>query len=217
MAPASSILLLSTMIIAFLASAVVSDPDPLQDFCVADLTASPGVNGFPCRNASSVTVEDFIYREMVNPANITAMNRAGAVFGTVLRFPGINTLGLSMARLDLLPEGIIAPHTHPRATEMVYVEEGSVYAAIVTADNRLFAQVLSRGEVMVIPRGLIHWQMNVGRNNAKVIAALNSQLAGTQFIGRSMFGSSPQVPDEVLEKTFFIDNTTITQVRSVFA
>ncbi|XP_024516022.1 germin-like protein subfamily T member 2 [Selaginella moellendorffii] len=99
---------------------------------------------------------------------------------------------------------------------MVYVEEGTVYAAIVTADNRLFARVMNRGEVMVIPRGLIHWQMNVGRTNAKIIATLNSQLPGIQFIARSMFGSRPEVPDEVLEKTFFLDERGINQVRSNF-
>ncbi|XP_002964624.2 germin-like protein subfamily T member 2 [Selaginella moellendorffii] len=200
------------VLFTFLAvSLVSSDPDPLQDFCIGDLSARPSINGFPCRNASLVTVDDFIYSGLVNSSNTTNIDRAGATFGTALRFPGLNTLGLSIARLDFLPEGIIPPHTHPRASEMVYVEEGSVYAAIVTADNRLFARVMSRGEVMVIPRGLIHWQMNVGRTNAKIIATLNSQFPGIQFVARSMFGSRPAVPDEVLEKTFFLDAAAIDQ------
>ncbi|EFJ12643.1 hypothetical protein SELMODRAFT_123878 [Selaginella moellendorffii] len=208
---------LSISLLAFFVCAVVSsDPDPLQDFCIGDLNVVPGINGFPCRNSSTVTVDDFIYSGIVNSSNTTNINRSGAIFGTVLRFPGLNTLGLSIARLDFLPEGIIPPHTHPRASEMVYVEEGTVYAAIVTADNRLFARVMNRGEVMVIPRGLIHWQMNVGRTNAKIIATLNSQLPGIQFIARSMFGSRPEVPDEVLEKTFFLDERSINQVRSNF-
>ncbi|EFJ17534.1 hypothetical protein SELMODRAFT_114245 [Selaginella moellendorffii] len=200
----------------FVFSVVSSDPDPLQDFCIGDLSVVPGINGFPCRNPSTVTVDDFIYSGIVNSSNTTNINRSGAIFGTALRFPGLNTLGLSIARLDFLPGGIIPPHTHPRASEMVYVEEGSVYAAIVTADNRLFARVMNRGEVMVIPRGLIHWQMNVGRTNAKIIATLNSQFPGIQFIGSSFFGSRPQIPNEVLEKTFFLDENTINHVRSNF-
>ncbi|XP_002978995.2 germin-like protein subfamily T member 2 [Selaginella moellendorffii] len=205
-----------TFLVDLKSDVVSSDPDPLQDFCIGDLNIVPGINGFPCTNSSTVTVDDFIYSGIVNSSNTTNINRSGAIFGTVLRFPGLNTLGLSIARLDFLPEGIIPPHTHPRASEMVYVEEGTVYAAIVTADNRLFARVMNRGEVMVIPRGLIHWQMNVGRTNAKIIATLNSQLPGIQFIARSMFGSRPEVPDEVLEKTFFLDERSIDQVRSNF-
>jgi hypothetical protein len=35
-----------------------SDSDPLQDFCVADLSATaPSVNGFPCKLRSNVTAK----------------------------------------------------------------------------------------------------------------------------------------------------------------
>ena len=38
-----------------------SNPDPLQDFCVADLSATaPSVNGFPCKLRSNVTAKDFL-------------------------------------------------------------------------------------------------------------------------------------------------------------
>ncbi|XP_024530707.1 uncharacterized protein LOC112346300 [Selaginella moellendorffii] len=58
--------------------------------------------------------------------------------------------------------------------------------------------------------------MNVGRTNAKIIATLNSQFPGIQFIGSSFFGSRLQIPNEVLEKTFFLDENTINHVRSSF-
>ncbi|KAK6249897.1 hypothetical protein SCA6_003902 [Theobroma cacao] len=38
-----------------------ADPDPLQDFCVANISASISVNGFPCKPASEVTLEDFFF------------------------------------------------------------------------------------------------------------------------------------------------------------
>ena len=39
-----------------------SDPDPLQDFCVADFsTNAPRVNGFPCKPRSNVTAKDFVF------------------------------------------------------------------------------------------------------------------------------------------------------------
>ncbi|GMY34852.1 germin-like protein subfamily t member 2 [Fagus crenata] len=37
-----------------------ADPDPLQDFCVADLNATISVNGFPCKLASK---EDILARK----------------------------------------------------------------------------------------------------------------------------------------------------------
>lgn len=39
-----------------------SDSDPLQDFCVADLSATaPSVNGFPCKLRSNVTAKNFLF------------------------------------------------------------------------------------------------------------------------------------------------------------
>jgi hypothetical protein len=39
-----------------------ADPDPLADFCVADLSPNaPLVSGFPCIPRSKVTVNDFVY------------------------------------------------------------------------------------------------------------------------------------------------------------
>ena len=39
-----------------------SDPDPLQDFCVADMSpTAPKVNGFPCKNRAMVTAKDFLF------------------------------------------------------------------------------------------------------------------------------------------------------------
>ncbi|EFJ33069.1 hypothetical protein SELMODRAFT_26830, partial [Selaginella moellendorffii] len=87
----------------------------------------------------------FIYCGLVNSSKFTNVDRAGATFGTVQLFPG---LGLSIGRLDFALGGIIVPHTHPRASELVYVEEGSVHAAIITSDSRLYARVITKGEVM---------------------------------------------------------------------
>ena len=39
-----------------------SDPDPLQDFCVADYSSNaPRVNGYPCKLRSNVTAKDFVF------------------------------------------------------------------------------------------------------------------------------------------------------------
>jgi len=61
MACAMSLQLVGTAVMA-------ADPDPLQDFCVADLSpTAPLVNGFPCRPRSTVSVNDFVYTGFRKP------------------------------------------------------------------------------------------------------------------------------------------------------
>ncbi len=48
-----------------------SDADPLQDFCVADLSNSaPHVNGFACKPRATVTSKDFVF---------TGFRKAGSI------------------------------------------------------------------------------------------------------------------------------------------
>ncbi|KAB1207177.1 Germin-like protein subfamily 1 member 18 [Morella rubra] len=61
---------------------------------------------------------------------------------------GLNTLDISLARIDFAPYGLNPPHTHPRGTEIIVVAEGTLYGGFVTSntDNRLFAKVLNKGK-----------------------------------------------------------------------
>uniref|UniRef100_A0A2N9GJ29 Germin-like protein n=1 Tax=Fagus sylvatica TaxID=28930 RepID=A0A2N9GJ29_FAGSY len=80
---------------------------------------------------------------------------------------GLNTLGISLARLDFAPYGLNPPHTHPRGTEILVVVEGTLYVGFVTSNpNKLFTKVLNKGDVFVFPIGLIHFQFNIGKTNA---------------------------------------------------
>jgi hypothetical protein len=48
-----------------------ADPDPLQDFCVADLSPSaPRVNGFPCKDRANVTSKDFLFTDFRTAGSI---------------------------------------------------------------------------------------------------------------------------------------------------
>jgi hypothetical protein len=67
-APLMRMLLVALCAAAFLGAVNAADPDPLQDFCVADLSANaPLVNGFPCKPRDTVTSEDFVFRGLRNP------------------------------------------------------------------------------------------------------------------------------------------------------
>ncbi|EFJ23615.1 hypothetical protein SELMODRAFT_415456 [Selaginella moellendorffii] len=47
------------------------------------------------------------------------------------------------------------------SSAFVYITWGRLYAGFIDTANRAFARVYSKGEVMIFPRGLIHWQLNV--------------------------------------------------------
>lgn len=66
------------------------------------------------------------------------------------------------------------PHFHPRATEVAFALEGKIYSGFVDTKNKVFAKVLEKGEVMVFPRGLVHFQMNVGDGPATILGSFDS-------------------------------------------
>ncbi|KAL5716262.1 Germin-like protein 1-1 [Ranunculus cassubicifolius] len=104
-----------TLLIVVASTVLAYDPDLLQDFCVADLTANESVNGFPCKNRTTVTADDFFFAVGFDrPGNTSNALGFAVTPATVLEFPGLNTLGISMVRIDFAPNGGLNPlHTHP--------------------------------------------------------------------------------------------------------
>ncbi|KAL0335358.1 UNVERIFIED_CONTAM: Germin-like protein 5-1 [Sesamum radiatum] len=191
------------------------DPDMLQDLCVADLTSPVKVNGFPCK--SNITADDFFFDGLAKPG--ATNNTLGSLVtgANVQRVPGLNTLGVSLSRIDYAPGGLNPPHTHPRATEVVFVLEGVLDVGFITTANVLISKSIKQGEIFVFPRGLVHFQKNNGKSPAAVIAAFNSQLPGTQSLAVTLFGATPPVPDNVLTKAFQIGTKEVEKIKSKFA
>ncbi|KAF8104236.1 hypothetical protein N665_0176s0047 [Sinapis alba] len=199
----------------FVIPSLSSDPDPLQDFCVGDLRASPSINGFPCK--PSVSASDFFFSGLVGPLNTSNPNGVAISPANALTFPGLNTLGVSMNNVEFAPGGVNPPHSHPRATETGVVIEGSVFVGFLTTNNTLFSKVINAGEMFVVPRGLVHFQWNVGKGKARLITAFNSQLPGAVVLPNTLFGSVPVIPNAVLTKTFRTDDATVNKLKSKFA
>ncbi|CAI0550749.1 unnamed protein product [Linum tenue] len=111
-----------------------------------------------------------------------------------------------MVRIDYAPWGIVAPHYHPRATEIITVIEGSLEVGFVTSnpDNRLISKTLQKGDVFVFPVGLLHFQRNVGHMNAVTISAL------------IIFGSKPDISTNILAKAFQVDKNIVQQIQRKF-
>ncbi|KAK8916877.1 Germin-like protein 5-1 [Platanthera zijinensis] len=222
MAPTTLLPLLLLLLLASAVATFAADPDPLQDLCVADLKSSDRsgvkVNGFVCKDAASVTAEDFFFKGLAAPA--ATNNSLGSVVtaANVEKIPGLNTLGVSLSRIDYAPGGLNPPHTHPRATEIVFVLYGALDVGFITTANKLVTKTIAQGENFVFPRGLVHFQKNNdGDKPAAVIAAFNSQLPGTQGIAAALFSASPPVPDNVLTKAFQIGTKEVEKIKSRFA
>ncbi|XP_050214226.1 germin-like protein subfamily 1 member 20 [Mercurialis annua] len=197
------------------------DPDPLQDICVAidDPLNGVFVNGRFCKSPNITVADDFFFSGLHIPRNTDNRNGVNATVLNVDQIPGLNTLGITLTRVDYAPNGgVNPPHIHPRATEITVVIKGILYVGFVTTTpSQLFWKVLHRGDVFVFPKSLIHFQLNIANTNAVAITALNSQNPGIIFIADALFGPTggPIDPD-VLAKAFQLDRSVIEQLQSVF-
>ena len=136
----------------------------------------------------------------------------------VAMLPGLNTLGVSLARIDYAPYGLNPPHTHPRATELITCLEGTLYVGFVSSnpENRLFSKVLYPGDMFVFPFGMIHFQLNIGKTNGVALSSLSSQNPGTITIAKAVFGSNPAINPDVLTKAFQLDKDVVKHLQSQF-
>lgn len=117
---------------------------------------------------------------------------------TVAQLPRLNTLGISMVRIDIAPWGIFPPHTHPWATEIITVLEGK------------------KGDVYVFPVGLVPFQHNVGKVNVVAIVTLSSQIPGVISIANTIFGLKPDISSDILAKAFQVDKSIGDQAQAKF-
>ncbi|XP_012569795.1 putative germin-like protein 2-1 [Cicer arietinum] len=211
----ANISLLLFVLALSLSAVLATDPSTLQDFCVANPI---GQGNSICKDSKVVEANDFLFSGLHIAGNTT--NSVGSKVTPVFasQLPGLNTLGISMARIDIAPWGVNPPHTHPRATEIFTVLEGTLEVGFITSnpENRHFRKVLQKGDVFVFPIGLIHYQRNIGYNNVVAIAALSSQNPGAITIGNAVFGATPEISSEILTKAFRLDKTIINYLQSIF-
>ncbi|KAF8029090.1 hypothetical protein BT93_E1688 [Corymbia citriodora subsp. variegata] len=213
---AKSVLLICFLGLVFAFGA--ADHSPLQDFCVAQVGSSVLVNGLACKDPKTVQANDFFFSGLDLPGNTSNPVGSKVTPVTVTQLPGLNTLGISMARIDIAPWGINPPHTHPRATEILLVLEGTIEVVFITSnpDSRLISKILQKGDAFVFPQGLVHYQRNTGTGNAVAIAALGSQNPGVITVANAVFGSTPDISMDILAKAFQVDKSVVGQIQLKF-
>ncbi|EFJ36732.1 hypothetical protein SELMODRAFT_403377 [Selaginella moellendorffii] len=114
-----------------------SDPDPVEDICIP--------NGRSSR--SQVSSKDF-YSSVLRDGAVASSPPKSFAFSQAIvsTFPGLNTMGFSVARIYLGPGGVVRSHAHPRASELVDVEKGVIEVGFVDSNNKLFAHNLKEAE-----------------------------------------------------------------------
>ncbi|XP_021888483.1 putative germin-like protein 2-1 isoform X2 [Carica papaya] len=207
-------LFLALVALSFTVVSLAADHGPLQDFCVADSTSQ----GTYCKDPKLVQANDFFFSGLHLTGNTSNPVGSKVTPVSVAQIPGLNTLGISLARIDYAPWGINPPHTHPRASEILTVLEGRLEVGFVTSNpqNKLTTSILNKGDVFVFPVGLVHFQRNVGHSNAIAIAALSSQNPGVITIANSLFGSTPDISSDILAKAFQLEKNAVINLQSKF-
>lgn len=190
---------------------LASDPDAVQDYCIPKMVSATNIPS--CKNSSLVTVDDFIFSGIKFPGKFRKTGFS-AMSVTPALFPGLNSLGMSFVRADLDVGGVNVPHFHPRATETAFVLVGRIYSGFVDSQNRVFAKVVEKGEVMVFPKGLVHFQMNIGDSPATILGSFNSQNPGLMRLPSAIFGSD--IKEELLEKAFGLSSKELGKIRKNF-
>ncbi|KAJ9190391.1 hypothetical protein P3X46_001602 [Hevea brasiliensis] len=200
--------------ILFLAALLFFPSSQAADFCVAKLKGAGSPSGYACRNPAIVTVDDFVFSGLGAAGNTTNIISAAVTPGFVQQFPGVNGLGLSTARLDLAPGGVIPIHTHPAASEILFVVYGKITAGFISSSaNKVYVKTLKKGDVMIFPQGLLHFQINAGGTTALAIVSFNSPEPGLQITDFALFGNN--LPSNLVEKTTFLDDAQVKKLKGV--
>lgn len=146
---------------AGIVSVQAADPDPLMD-----VDPSANNTGFVFRNVYA------------NGATTTTDGGTRAALNTTI-FPALKMEGITYVHFRMKPCGENEPHTHPRATELLtMVSGGPIQAGVVDTTGAAHIYILYPGDIIVFPRGLLHYELNVGSEEAFFISALNSQNPG---------------------------------------
>jgi len=78
-----------------------------------------------------------------------------------------------------------SPHTHPRATELLFLVNGEMEAGFIEENGaRFVVNTLTGGQGALFPKGSIHYQINLGCEPLTFVAALNDEDPGVSQIAQ---------------------------------
>ncbi|KAA8544263.1 hypothetical protein F0562_022275 [Nyssa sinensis] len=128
------------------------------------------------------------------------------------RFPALNGRSVSYAVLHYPAGTVNPPHTHPRSAVLPFLVYGTLQVRFVNTTNKLIPQTLQVGDMIVFPKGLVHFHYNAdGQNPALAISGMGSANAGTVSVPKNVFTTG--IDDNIFSKSFKTDAATILQIK----
>ncbi|CAL0313020.1 unnamed protein product [Lupinus luteus] len=182
------------------------------DFCIADLKGGDTPAGYPCKSPTNVTVDDFVFSNF----KIGKPNQFNFSFtpAFVDHFPALNGLGFSFGRVEIKRGGAIPMHTHADATEVIISTGGTYIACFITSDNKVYTKTLTEGNIFVIPKGLLHFGLNIGKGKASGIVVFSSEKPSVQILDIALFGNN--LDSGIIGKTTYLDVAQIKKLKALF-
>lgn len=171
-----------------------SDADPVEDYAP---------------QATSFVVRDIF-------KNGELLHDTGGVRAALTphNFPAIMTQGITYVRVKVVPCGCTLAHSHPRATEiMTLISGGPLQVGFVDTKGEAHIEVIYPGDVTLFPRGLLHFELNVGDQIADYISALNSEDPGTLTSASALF----KVPKRALASSLNLPWQLIDAINSTIS
>ncbi|CAO2842011.1 unnamed protein product [Amaranthus hypochondriacus] len=139
--------------------------------------------------------------------------KVGVVPALDVTFPALNGLGLSIFRLDLGVSGVVPIHSH-RVSELILVIEGTIIAGFIGSDNTPYYKTLTKGDIMIFPQTLLHFQINIGDVPATAYVSLNSASPGFQTTTFAL--AANDLPTKVIQQISLLDTEQIKKLKSIF-
>ncbi|KAK8547279.1 hypothetical protein V6N13_097992 [Hibiscus sabdariffa] len=196
----------------FTLSFFFSSSDAL-DFCVGDLSAPQGPAGYSCKKAEEVTADDFVFSGLRATGNTSNLFKIALTPAFSSQFPGVNGLGISVARVDYPVDGRAPMHTHPEAAEVFVVIKGTFYAGFISSAYKFYFKTLNEGDIMAFPLGLMHFQINIGESEALAFSFYSSASPGVYIMDNAWFTND--LPTDILQKTTFLDPDQIKKLKGL--
>lgn len=196
-----AVVLLLLQVTGMVLVATASDPELTTDFFVPEGT-----------NKSTLTGAYFSTSILRNGSGLVPPSKYAIKRVNSDALPALTGLGVSTALLEYLPGGINTLHTHPRGSEVLTVLQGELNVGLIDSGNKLYTKVLQSADVFVFPKGLVHYQINLGNSTVLAYAAFSSSNPGTISLPVNIFASG--IEDVVLETAFKVDGGVVDELQA---
>lgn len=118
---------------------IASDPDIISDFIVP-----PDYNGTVDGTFFTFTGFGGIFDQA--PQTVKASK------ASIVEFPALNGQSVSYAVLQFPPNSLLPPHTHPDATGLLFLLDGTLKVGLIDTKNNRYTHKLQTRDLFVFPK-----------------------------------------------------------------